>query len=114
MHKYTHKKYTQIRTYTQIQHILVIPTGRMCRAEEIAYLVSYLCSEEASYITGSFTLMDGGIRDHSVSLTPMMRDVQQRRASKTHDGVEWLKALDDKEHQERTSSEVTRSKFALQ
>jgi 2-keto-3-deoxy-L-fuconate dehydrogenase len=36
------------------------PIGRMGKPEEIAALVSYLCSEEASFITGSDFPIDGG------------------------------------------------------
>jgi 2-keto-3-deoxy-L-fuconate dehydrogenase len=36
------------------------PIGRMARPEEIAYLALYLCSEEASFITGSNYPIDGG------------------------------------------------------
>ena len=36
------------------------PIGRMARPEEIAYLVLYLCSDEASFITGCDYPIDGG------------------------------------------------------
>lgn len=36
------------------------PIGRMARPEEIANLVVYLCSDEASFITGSIYPIDGG------------------------------------------------------
>jgi 2-keto-3-deoxy-L-fuconate dehydrogenase len=36
------------------------PIGRMGNPEEIAFLVLYLCSEEASFITGSDYPIDGG------------------------------------------------------
>ncbi len=36
------------------------PIGRMARPEEIAYLALYLCSDEASFITGSDYPIDGG------------------------------------------------------
>jgi NAD(P)-dependent dehydrogenase (short-subunit alcohol dehydrogenase family) len=36
------------------------PIGRMAKPEEIAYLVLYLCSEEASFITGNDYPIDGG------------------------------------------------------
>ena len=36
------------------------PIGRMGKPEEIAYLALYLCSEEASFITGTDFPIDGG------------------------------------------------------
>lgn len=36
------------------------PIGRMAQADEIAGLVAYLCSDEASFITGSNLPIDGG------------------------------------------------------
>ena len=36
------------------------PIGRMAQAEEIAGLIAYLCSDEASFITGSNFPIDGG------------------------------------------------------
>jgi 2-keto-3-deoxy-L-fuconate dehydrogenase len=36
------------------------PIGRMARPEEIAYLALYLCSDEASFITGANYPIDGG------------------------------------------------------
>jgi NAD(P)-dependent dehydrogenase (short-subunit alcohol dehydrogenase family) len=36
------------------------PMGRLARTEEVADMVSFLLSERASFVTGSFHLMDGG------------------------------------------------------
>jgi glucose 1-dehydrogenase len=38
-----------------------IPTERMGQPEEIASVVSFLCSDEASYVTGASLLVDGGM-----------------------------------------------------
>ncbi|WP_316793395.1 SDR family oxidoreductase [Thermoleptolyngbya oregonensis] len=38
-----------------------IPLQRMGNPEEVASLVSFLCSAEADYITGSTFLVDGGL-----------------------------------------------------
>lgn len=37
-----------------------IPAGRLGRAEEVASLIAFLASEEASYITGQTIVIDGG------------------------------------------------------
>jgi len=37
-----------------------VPAARMGRADEIASLIVYLCSEQAGYITGSWIEVDGG------------------------------------------------------
>ncbi len=37
-----------------------IPLGRWARPEEVASLVAYLCSDEASYLTGTLIDLDGG------------------------------------------------------
>ncbi len=43
------------------EHILpMIPLGRMGEPEEVSGLVSFLCSERASYITGQVFSVNGG------------------------------------------------------
>jgi NAD(P)-dependent dehydrogenase (short-subunit alcohol dehydrogenase family) len=44
------------RTYIAAQH----PVGRMGTSEEVAALVAFLASDAASFITGSYHLVDGG------------------------------------------------------
>lgn len=38
-----------------------IPLGRVGRPEEVAKLIRFLCSEDASYITGQSLIIDGGL-----------------------------------------------------
>ena len=42
-------------------HLAAIPAGRYGRPDEFAAYVTYLCSERASYQTGTFTTIDGGL-----------------------------------------------------
>lgn len=42
------------------RHLAEIPLGRLGRAEELADVVTFLCSARASFITGSVIRVDGG------------------------------------------------------
>jgi 3-oxoacyl-[acyl-carrier protein] reductase len=39
------------------------PVGRTCKPEEVAALVTFLCSTQAAFINGELVCMDGGRRD---------------------------------------------------
>ena len=43
------------------EHMKAIPVGRYGHAEEVAELVSFLCSDSAAYITGQTVGINGGM-----------------------------------------------------
>jgi meso-butanediol dehydrogenase/(S,S)-butanediol dehydrogenase/diacetyl reductase len=43
------------------QYTSLIPMGRVGRAEEVAAVVAFLCSDDASYISGAAIPVDGGL-----------------------------------------------------
>lgn len=45
---------------TQQQLTRLHPIGRMGEAQEVANLVAFLCSDQASFLTGGYYLVDGG------------------------------------------------------
>lgn len=45
-----------------------VPLGRPGKPEEVAALVAWLCSDEASYVTGSSYVIDGGMIQQVVSI----------------------------------------------
>jgi NAD(P)-dependent dehydrogenase (short-subunit alcohol dehydrogenase family) len=47
-----------------------IPMGRMGRADDIASLITFLASDEASYITGEVITVDGGVTRRFTNLQP--------------------------------------------
>ncbi len=58
----------------------LIPSGRMAEPEEVGWLVAFYASPAAAYLTGNFTLMDGGLRDHNAELTPALHETRALRA----------------------------------
>jgi NAD(P)-dependent dehydrogenase (short-subunit alcohol dehydrogenase family) len=45
-----------------------VPLGRAGKPEEVAALVSFLCSDEAGYVTGSSYIVDGGMVQQVVKI----------------------------------------------
>jgi acetoacetyl-CoA reductase len=52
----------------------LLPMERMATPEEVAALVTFLCSEDAAYITGEAIGIDGGASLNTMSLTRALRD----------------------------------------
>ena len=52
----------------------LLPMERMARPEEVAALVTFLCSEIAAYMTGEAIGIDGGASLNTMSLTRALRD----------------------------------------
>jgi 3-oxoacyl-[acyl-carrier protein] reductase len=43
------------------RYLKAIPLRRLGEPEEIAFLVAFLCSDLASFMTGSIVVVDGGL-----------------------------------------------------
>jgi NAD(P)-dependent dehydrogenase (short-subunit alcohol dehydrogenase family) len=53
--------FNKLPAFSRINAVKNIPLGRIGKSQEVAGLVSYLSSEEASYITGQVFIIDGGL-----------------------------------------------------
>ncbi len=58
-----------------------IPLARMGKPEEMANVIAFLCSDEASYMTGSIVTADGGITAHTGQPNvPYRRKLREQQA----------------------------------
>jgi meso-butanediol dehydrogenase/(S,S)-butanediol dehydrogenase/diacetyl reductase len=62
-----------------------IPLGRMGSAEEMANIIAFLASDEASYMTGSIVVADGGTTAHT-GQPNVIAQRKRRRAEATGEG----------------------------
>ena len=53
--------FNELNAFSRSNAIKYIPLGRIGKPEEVAGLVAYLSSKEASYITGGAFIIDGGL-----------------------------------------------------
>jgi len=51
-------------------YFAIVPVGRMAQPEEVAELVSYLCSSNAGFVTGAVIPIDGGLSGINAAIRP--------------------------------------------
>ena len=89
----------------------LIPMARMAEPEEVGWLTAYFASPAAAYLTGTFTLMDGGLRDHNSELTPTLNEMRALRAQQSGEKV--LAKIDHDAKASHDTWLAQREKFAL-
>ena len=57
----TLKKFTREEGEEWLRQTIGVPAGRFGKPEEIAAMIVFLCGESASYVTGEWILVDGGM-----------------------------------------------------
>jgi NAD(P)-dependent dehydrogenase (short-subunit alcohol dehydrogenase family) len=56
-----------------------MPLNRYGLEEELAAAIYFLCSDQASYITGQVLAVDGGFDSSGIGLPTLRRDMLQKR-----------------------------------
>eukprot|EP00455_Lapot_gusevi_P045286 TRINITY_DN5770_c0_g1_i11.p1 TRINITY_DN5770_c0_g1~~TRINITY_DN5770_c0_g1_i11.p1 ORF type:complete len:172 (-),score=42.04 TRINITY_DN5770_c0_g1_i11:60-575(-) len=88
-----------------------IPTGRMATPEEIAYVCAFYCTDMSAYLTGTFLLQDGGLRDHTPERASELLAIRQDR--QTLSGAQVLQKIDDAHNEAQAQAREKRSKFGV-
>jgi hypothetical protein len=91
----------------------MIPMDRMAESEEVGWLCAFYASPAAAYLTGTFTLMDGGLRDHNAELTPALRALRAMRAGGAGAGDKVLAKIDADAAAAAQQWNAQRGKFGL-
>ena len=89
----------------------LLPSGRMAEPEEVGWAVAHFASPGAAYLTGTFTLMDGGLRDHNADLTPALKEMRAARSQQS--GAQILAKIDAEATAGQAAWLAQREKFAL-
>lgn len=92
--------------------LTAIPIGRMAHPSEIAWTVAFYCTQAADYLTGTYLLIDGGLRDHNVADTKNINHIRQARLQKSGDSL--LEDADQEMNQLTQEMLQQRVKFGIQ
>lgn len=66
--------------YEQLRH--GIPLNRFCTPQDVANVVAFLCSDEASFVTGALYHVSGGLFNHSIGAGRKMPGAPEVSAGK--------------------------------
>ncbi len=66
----------------------IVPLGRICRSEDIAQTLAFLCSSEAGFLTGQELLLDGGLSlQWQESLARRLSPLKDLQVTRTPNGT---------------------------